>query len=60
MGIIAFSFYAYFRGRVQRLTADLEAAATEILAVFSLYYSPASASGTRRREREAAALDDDF
>ncbi len=61
VGIIAFSFYAYFRGRVQRLIADLESAATEILAVFSLYYTPASAgSGGRRREREAAALEDDF
>lgn len=60
VGIIAFVFYAYFRGRVQRLIADLESASTEILAVFSLYYAPASAVNTRRREREAAALEEDF
>lgn len=64
VGIVAFVFYAYFRGRVQRLIADLEAASTEILAVFSLYYAPggnaAAGGGGRRREREAAALEDDF
>ena len=38
--------------------AELEAAATQILAVFSLYYTPAT---SRRREREREfALEDDF
>ncbi len=61
VGIVAFTGYAYFRGRVQRLNADLEAAATQILAVFSLYYAPSSSSSSRRREREReAALEDDF
>ena len=65
VGIVAFTGYAYFRGRVQRLTADLEAASTQILAVFSLYYTPttpvgAGAGRRREREREAAALDEDF
>ncbi len=61
VGILAFTGYAYFRGRVARLTADLEAAATQILAIFSLYYSSASpSSGGRRRERETAVLEDDF
>ena len=61
VGIVAFVSYAYFRGRVQRLTADLEASATQILAVFALYYLPASGSAGRRREREReAAFDDDF
>ena len=60
VGIVAFVSYAYFRGRVNRLTADLEASATQILAVFSLYYAPAS-GGNRRREREReAAFEDDF
>ena len=62
VGIVAFTGYAYFRGRVQRLTADLEAASTQILAVFSLYYTASSGSPAsgRRREREAAALEEDF
>ena len=64
VGIVAFTGYAYFRGRVQRLTADLEAASTQILAVFSLYYAAASggAAGGRRREREReiAALEAGF
>ena len=69
VGIVAFTGYAYFRGRATRLTADLEAASTQILAVFSLYYTPGrgeiggaqGGSGRRReREREHAAFDDDF
>ena len=60
VGILAFTGYAYFRGRVARLTADLEAASTQILAIFSLYYSASPSSGSRRRERETAALEDDF
>ncbi len=59
VGILAFTGYAYFRGRVARLIADLEAASTQILAIFSLYYSATPATG-RRRERETAALEDDF
>ncbi len=59
VGIVAFVSYAYFRGRVNRLTADLEASATQILAVFSLYYAPASGGRRREREREAA-FEDDF
>jgi biopolymer transport protein ExbB len=65
VGIFAFSFYAYFRGRVQRLTSDLEAASTQILALFTLYYgatggTPGASSRRREREREPAALEDDF
>ena len=60
VGILAFTGYAYFRGRVARLTADLEAASTQILAIFSLYYTASPSSGSRRRERETAALEDDF
>ncbi len=61
VGIIAFTGYAYFRGRVQRLTSDLEAASTQILAVFSLYYTGGPAGGKRReRMRETAVLEDDF
>ena len=61
VGIVAFTGYAYFRGRVHRLHSELEGAATQLLAVFSLYYAPSTASGGRRREREReAAFDDDF
>lgn len=60
VGILAFASYAYFRGRVQRLTADLEAAATQILAIFALYHSPSGAGAGRRRERESAILEEDF
>ena len=61
VGIVAFTGYAYFRGRVQRLTSELESSATQILAVFSLYYTPSTGSAGRRREREReAALEDDF
>lgn len=69
VGIFAFSFYSYFRGRVQRLTADLEAASTQIMALFTLYWagrdgsSAAPVTGVarrREREREPAGLDDDF
>jgi biopolymer transport protein ExbB len=62
VGIFAFSFYAYFRGRVQRLTSDLEAASTQILAMFALYYGTRADGSVRRRERERepVALEDDF
>lgn len=38
IGIPALIFYAYFRGQVQKLIADLEAAATQILALLALNY----------------------
>ena len=61
VGIVAFAGYAYFRGRVQRLVSDLEAASTQILAVFSLHYTGGNAGGKRReRMRETAALEEDF
>ena len=65
IGILAFAFYAYFRGRVQRLIGDLEAASTQFLALFALHYAPAGSSAAgaplpRRRERAVAAMDDDF
>ncbi len=66
VGIFAFSFYSFFRGRVQRLTADLEAASTQIMALFTLYWagrdgaSNAPVARRREREREPAGLDDEF
>jgi len=38
IGIPAMIFYAFFRGRAQRLISDLEAAATHVLALLSLHY----------------------
>ena len=66
IGIFAFVFYAYFRGRVQRLIADLEAASTQFLALFALHYTPggngsaAAALPRRREQRAVAALEDEF
>ncbi len=46
-------FYAFFRGRAQRLVSDLEAASTHILALLSVQPS-------RRRERAPVLLEDEF
>jgi biopolymer transport protein ExbB len=46
-------FYAFFRGRAQRLVSDLESASTHIVALLSLQHSP-------RRERAPALLEDEF
>ena len=45
IGIPAMIFYAFFRGRVQRLISDLESAVTHILALLSVHH------GERRPER---------
>src|ERR1700719_2403529 len=39
IGIPAMMFYAFFRGRAQRLISDLESACTHVLALLSLQYS---------------------
>src|SRR4030095_3960432 len=53
IGITAMIFYAFFRGRAQRLVSDLEAASTHILALLSVQPS-------RRRERAPVLLEDEF
>jgi biopolymer transport protein ExbB len=53
IGITAMIFYAFFRGRAQRLVSDLESASTHIVALLSLQQSP-------RRERASALLEDEF
>src|SRR5438046_2854750 len=45
IGIPAMIFYAFFRGRVQRLISDLESAVTHILALLSVH------QGDRRPDR---------
>jgi biopolymer transport protein ExbB len=53
IGIPAMIFYAMFRGRVQRLISDLEAAMTHILALLSLQFS-------KRPDRAPVLIEDDF
>ena len=52
IGIPALIFYSMFRGRVQRLVSELEAAATHIMALLAAQYKQATSratSGTRPR-----------
>ncbi len=53
IGIPAMIFYAFFRGRSQRLISELESAVTHILALLSLQF-------TRRSERTPALLESEF
>ena len=53
IGITAMIFYAFFRGRAQRLISDLESATTHLVSLLSLQQ-------TRRRERAPALLEDEF
>jgi len=53
IGIPAFIFYAFFRGRAQRLISELESAVTHVLALLSLQYN-------KRTERAPVLLEDDF
>lgn len=53
IGIPAMIFYAFFRGRAQKLISDLEAAVTHVLALLSLQYS-------KRPERAPVLLEDEF
>lgn len=54
IGIPAMIFYAFFRGRVQRLISDLESAVTHILALLSVHH------GDKRMERTPVLLEDEF
>jgi biopolymer transport protein ExbB len=53
IGIPAFIFFAFFRGRAQRLISELESAATHLVALFSLHYE-------KRSERTPVLLEDEF
>ncbi len=57
IGIPALIFYSIFRGRVQRLIAEMEAAATHLMALLAAQYKRATAraagrSGGSRRDRD--------
>ena len=54
IGIPAMIFYAFFRGRVQRLISDLESAVTHVLALLSMHH------GDKRMERTPVLLEDEF
>lgn len=53
IGIPAMIFYAFFRGRSQRLISELESAVTHVLALLSLQFS-------KRIERTPALLEHEF
>ncbi len=53
IGIPAMIFYAFFRGRSQRLISELESAVTHTLALLSLQFA-------RRSERTPALLESEF
>jgi biopolymer transport protein ExbB len=53
IGIPAMMFYAFFRGRAQKLISELEAASTHVLALLSLQYG-------RRAERAPVLIEDEL
>src|SRR5437867_6281344 len=53
IGIPAMIFYAFFRGRSQKLISELEAASTHVLALLSLHYG-------RRAERMPVLIEDEL
>jgi biopolymer transport protein ExbB len=53
IGIPAMVFYAFFRGRVNRLISELESASTHVLALLSLQYG-------KRSERAPVLLEDEL
>src|SRR6202045_118532 len=54
IGIPAMIFYAFFRGRVQKIISELESAVTHVLALLSLQYNK------RTPERTPVLLEDEF
>lgn len=53
VGIPAMVFYAFFRGKAQKLISELESAATHVLALLSLQYG-------RRDERAPVLIEDEL
>ena len=53
IGIPAMVFYAFFRGKAQKLISELESAVTHVLALLSLQYD-------KRAERTPVLLEDEF
>ncbi|MCF6311517.1 MAG: MotA/TolQ/ExbB proton channel family protein [Verrucomicrobiales bacterium] len=58
IGIPSMIFYSIFRGKVQKLIAEMEAAATHIMALLAAQYKRANyRASARRSERDAEAGD---
>jgi len=58
IGIPALIFYSIFRGKVQKLIAEMEAASTHIMALLAAQYKRANyRASARRSERDAEAGD---
>ena len=56
IGIPAMIFYAYFRGKAQKLISELESATTHVLALLSLQYG----GGGRTTERTPVLIEDEL
>ena len=52
IGIVAFTFYAFFRNKVQRLISDLEVASAHVIGLMALNF--------KKREPSRAAIDDEY
>jgi biopolymer transport protein ExbB len=52
IGIVAFTFYAFFRNKVQRLISDLEVASAHVIGLMAINF--------KKREPSRAAVDDDY
>jgi biopolymer transport protein ExbB len=57
LGITSMAFYAFFRGRVQRLISDLEIASTHIMGLLALNYNKRRDPS---REKSRIGIEDDF
>ena len=56
IGIPAMIFYAFFRGKAQKLISELESATTHVLALLSLQYG----GGGRTTERTPVLIEDEL
>jgi biopolymer transport protein ExbB len=52
IGIVAFTFYAFFRNKAQRLISDLEVASAHVIGLMALNF--------KKREPSRAAVDEEF
>jgi len=60
LGITSMAFYAFFRGRVQRLISDLEIASTHILGLLALNYNRRRTATDSSIEKSRVGVEDDF